>query len=596
MKRWLLTRWLSVWLMVFAGNAAHAAGGDSVDWLRDDRLAFDKAREESKPVLLYLEAVWCHWCHVMDQQTYATPGVAELIRKHFIPLRIDQDSRPDLANRYRNYGWPATIFFTPEGVDMVKRQGFIAPESMERLLRAIIADPSPEAAAALSRPESFATTSSLSDSVRESLEVKHLRTFDAEVGGLTINQKFLERDSVELDLVLAQDGDAEAAARAAKTLDAAIKLIDPVWGGVYQYSTYRDWDHPHFEKLATNQGEYLRIYALAYGQTHNDDYLTAANHIARYVKEFLTSESGAFFTSQDADLIQGEKGSGYFALGDSDRRALGIPRIDQNIYARENGAIIEGLATLYEFGRDPQMLEQALRAARWIVAERSLGDGGFRHDQVDPAGPYLADTLAMGRAFLALYKATAEREWIDRALTAALFLERFQESQAGFATASVEGTVIRPVPHLDENIGVARFANLVSQITGSESARGIAEHAMRYLATPAIANSRITEAGILLADRELNRDPLHLTVVGSKHDASAAGLFGATLDQPGWYKRAEWWDKSAGPLINPDVTYPELSRPAAFVCTENRCSLPLFTPQQLKGFLASSSESGLSSP
>ena len=122
-----------------------------VHWLDSDQQAFRLAREQNKPVLLYLEAVWCHWCHVIDQQTYADPSVADLVNEYFIPLRIDQDNRPDLANRYRDYGWPATIFFTPEGVDMVKRQGFIGPEPFARLLQAIIDDPNPEAAATLKR-------------------------------------------------------------------------------------------------------------------------------------------------------------------------------------------------------------------------------------------------------------------------------------------------------------------------------------------------------------------------------------------------------------------------------------------------------------
>ena len=109
---------------------------------------------------------------------------------------------------------------------------------------------------------------------------------------------------------------------------------------------------------------------------------------------------------------------------------------------------------------------------------------------------------------------------------------------------------------------------------------------MRNLATPAVAKRRITEAGILLSDRELNRDPLHLTVIGPKADSVAGKLFVAALDQPGWYKRAEWWDPAEGPLPNPDVTSPNLKRPAAFVCTESRCSLPIFKPDGLAKFLA----------
>lgn len=110
--------------------------------------------------------------------------------------------------------------------------------------------------------------------------------------------------------------------------------------------------------------------------------------------------------------------------------------------------------------------------------------------------------------------------------------------------------------------------------------------AMRYLSQKGVAERRITESGILLVERELNNDPLHLTVVGSKHDAQAQQLLLATMDQPGWYKRAEWWDQTEGKLPNPDVSYPSLKRPAAFVCTENRCSLPIYQPEGVAEFLA----------
>jgi uncharacterized protein YyaL (SSP411 family) len=462
---------------------------------------------------------------------------------------------------------------------------------MARLLRAIIADPTPEAAAAIDLPTEYAPDSSLDEDLRKTLVTRHVRSHDAEVGGLAINQKFLDRDSVELDLVLSGDGDEEAEVRERRTLDAALALIDPVWGGVYQYSTYRDWQHAHFEKLGTNQGEYLRIYALAAARLNEARYDQAAGDIQRYLHTFLSGENGGLFTSQDADHIPGEKASDYFALDDAGRRALGIPRVDKHQYARENGAMIEGLATRYEFTRNSQALEMAKRAARWVIANRSLEGGGFRHDSSDPAGPYLGDTLAMGRAFLALYKATAEREWIQRALDAADFIEaHFQYPGAGYASGVVAGALIAPLPNVDENISLARFANLLHQVAGRNTDRQLAERAMRYLATPAVATARLTEAGILLADREFNQDPLHLTVLGGKAEPLAMSLFLAMLDQAGWYKRAEWWDLAEGPLPNPDVSYPQLKRAAAFVCTENRCSLPIYEPEGLGRFLALSRE------
>src|SRR5688572_30791637 len=137
-----------VLILLLGASLARAAGGDGPDWIRDDRAAFAQARAGQRFVLLYLEATWCHWCHVMDHDTYGDAAVRKLIDAHYVPLRIDQDARPDLANRYRDYGWPATIVFAADGSEIVKRRGYIAPERFARLLQAIVDDPSPERVAA----------------------------------------------------------------------------------------------------------------------------------------------------------------------------------------------------------------------------------------------------------------------------------------------------------------------------------------------------------------------------------------------------------------------------------------------------------------
>jgi uncharacterized protein len=97
--------------------------------------AFDQAKREHKLVLLHLGAGWCHWCHVMEHVTYRDPTVVALIRAHYVAIHVDQDSRPDLSNRYEDYGWPATILFDASGHELVKWQGYIPPERMRVLLQ-----------------------------------------------------------------------------------------------------------------------------------------------------------------------------------------------------------------------------------------------------------------------------------------------------------------------------------------------------------------------------------------------------------------------------------------------------------------------------
>src|SRR5271156_243172 len=104
---------------------------------------FAQAAREHKFVLLDLEAVWCHWCHVMDQNTYSNAAVERLIGERYLAVKVDQDSRPDISNRYEDYGWPATVIFKADGSEIVKRQGYLAPELMASILKAVIDDPTP---------------------------------------------------------------------------------------------------------------------------------------------------------------------------------------------------------------------------------------------------------------------------------------------------------------------------------------------------------------------------------------------------------------------------------------------------------------------
>ena len=216
-------------------------------------------------------------------------------------------------------------------------------------------------------------------------------------GGWGFVHKYLDTESVEYALRMGARGNAEDARRATETLHDATALLDPVWGGMYQYSVSPHWSEPHFEKLISIQSDALREYSLAYAQTQNPEYLRAMQSVRQYVTNFLTASSaGVFFVSQDADLHDGEENEAYFKLNDQGRRAQGMPRIDIHVYARENGWMIAALCDYYAANGDDSALMQARRAAAWIVMHRSLLGGGFRHDYVDAAGPYLGDTLAMG--------------------------------------------------------------------------------------------------------------------------------------------------------------------------------------------------------
>ncbi|MBI3267927.1 MAG: thioredoxin domain-containing protein [Planctomycetes bacterium] len=559
---------------------------EAIAWIDWSDEAFARARRENRLVLLDLGAVWCHWCHVMDRETYADPGVAALLRARYVAVRVDQDARPDISRRYEEYGWPATIIFGPDGAELVKRRGFLPPREMRALLQAVLDDPTPGPSVTTERPVLPAESPFLSDALRTELRRRYVDGYDREQQGWGTIQKFLDWDCVEYGLERGREGDAEAERMARATVDAQLALVDPVWGGVYQYSHGGVWTNPHFEKIMQMQAENLRIFSLAHSRWGDPRHLAAARTIAGYLDHFLTSPDGAFYVSQDADVVQGEHAAGYFALEDRGRRALGLPRVDTHVYARENGWAIAGLAAFCKATGDAPALAAATRAAKWVLAHRALAGGGFRHDEQDAAGPYLGDTLAMARAFVELYEATADRPWLARAREALGFLDANFKSTAGFVAARVppgaEGKPWAPRPQVEENVALARLAIRLAHLAGEPLGRALAEHAMRYLAAPEVGESRgYGVAGILLADRELGGDPIELTVVGPKGDDRAKALFAAAIRFPSGYTCVRWQDDREGPLPGLDTPYAAKDRPVAYVCARGACSTPIDDPTKL---------------
>jgi uncharacterized protein YyaL (SSP411 family) len=523
----------------------------------------------------------------MADQTYSDPHVQELLARRFVAVKADQDAHPELSTRYRDWGWPATIVLTADGQDLAKRAGFMPPEELAALLRGLAADPKPEDAPKPA-PTTFAQDPSLSPNLEAELARRHRASQDRTLGAWRSPQKYLDRDALEWAMLQAADGDPDEEAWARLSLDQGLALLDPAWGGFYQYSTQRSWDHPHYEKLTKIQAGYLRMYALAYGLWGRPSDARACDEVVRYVDRFLTSPQGAFYASQDADLEPGKKASDFFALDDAARAKLGAPRVDTHLYARENGWMIEALAVAYEQTLDERLLERALKAADWTKQHRKRDGGLYAHDEAGEPD-HLGDSLAMARAWLQLYKVTGRRAFLDEARqTADALLANFVDDAPGVLSVRAGRETLARTRDLDDNIKWVRFMNLLSHYTGDPRHREAAQRAMRYLATEDVALASFTEPGVLLGARELAGAPLHLTLVARRQDPRGDALYRAALRAwGGAYERVERWDPTEGPLPNPDVEYPALPEPALFVCTQRVCSSPLKTEATLYEFLKS---------
>ena len=588
-------RLLTLLLIVVAGMAPTASWAETptLPWQKWNPALLDRAGKEHKYILLHMAAVWCHWCHVMEGTTYRDPAIQKGILDKFIPVRVDQDADPVLSYRYEDWGWPATVMLDKDGNEIFKRRGYIPPELFAKLLVAVIEDPS-----ALPSSTMGATVDpnavGLSDERRAKTEALVLETYDRQHGGFGEIQRFLQGDTLEWALErsrpLQRNVDTDTWRDvAARTLAGARRIIDPVWGGMYQYSDKVDWSGPHFEKLLNVQRDAMRAYVLAWQIGHDDADLKAAKDIGRWLMDFMRSDSGAFYTSQDADVSHGEHGDVFYAKGDAERRAGPQPPIDRNSYARENGWAIASLAALYDATGDKALLDAAVKAFDWTLANRRAPNGGFGHGRAPHDDTHLGDTLAVAEAALALHRSTAERRYLTLAAELAVVFARDHPDPAGGVMVrqpepGAKGVLARPVRQVDENVATTRLFNLLARDTGRPDFRADAEHGMRWLI--ALAGDDMVVPGALLADRELGREPAHVTVVGAKDDPAAQALYAAARTYPTRYLRIEWLDRREGALPNADVDYPELPQAAAFACANGACSVPVFSPGQVARIVA----------
>ncbi|MFY9605510.1 MAG: DUF255 domain-containing protein, partial [Thermoplasmata archaeon] len=213
------------------------------DWSRD---AFDEASKSNRLVLLDLSAVWCHWCHVMDETTYSDPEIVKTINKDFVPVRVDIDKRPDISERYNRGGFPTTAFLSDLG-ESVWGATYVPPADMKRVIKAILrAKASGEIDSALERGRLQYLDISKSTQKKQSADDEFLATlfedifaaYDVEFGGFGVAPKFPHPEVVDLLLQrYSRNGDNELATAVANTLDRMTEgLFDELEGGIFRYS------------------------------------------------------------------------------------------------------------------------------------------------------------------------------------------------------------------------------------------------------------------------------------------------------------------------------------------------------------------------
>jgi uncharacterized protein len=460
--------------------------------------AFERAEREHKPVLLAISAVWCHWCHVMDETSYSDAAVIDTINARFVPLRVDNDQRPDVNARYNMGGWPTTVILTPEG-EILRGGTYIPPEAMLPFLQQV-ADLYEEPANRLEFARRIAELKSkratrppaapgaLDEQAPQFVLAALSEAFDDDYGGFGTEPKFPQTDVLQFLLESSRrkpDGRTQTMVQMTLRAFAGGGMYDHVEGGFFRYSTTRDFSVPHFEKMLEDLGGLLLACAQASALFGDAALGRVAADVKRYMDATLwNAQRHGYGGSQDAD-------EEYYRLDKDGRLKATAPYVDHIIYTSWNAEAARALIV-----GGPLLAERGVDAAAWIARgieilemlwSTLLVDGLMTRyfDGSAHVRGLLGDQAWSAWAALAAFSATGDVQWLARAqalvdASGVLFDQAAGAYRDRAAQAVDAGRLSEPIFPMPENALLARTLLALSAFTGddrfAERARRVLDH------------------------------------------------------------------------------------------------------------------------
>jgi uncharacterized protein len=601
-----------------------------VDWLPWGDEAFSRARAGGKPLLVSIGYSACHWCHVMERESFEDEATAALLNELFVNVKVDREERPDVDAVYMDAvvalsgqgGWPLTVFLTPAGEPFYGGTYF-PPEprhglpSFRQVLRAVAdayrerpEDVAAQAEALVGALRRSAETEPSSEPLTEALlaEAEHglLSQLDPRWGGFGHAPKFPPASVLEF---LLRRGVLEPVRL---TLDgmAAGGMYDLVGGGFHRYSVDAQWLVPHFEKMLYDNALLVPPYLHAWLLTGEDRYRVVAEQTLDYLVRELRLESGGFASSQDADT-DGVEGLTYtwtaeegappellapFEHGrsilrgelDSETRARLLevragrpqPALDDKVIAGWNGLALAALAEGARRLERPDFLAAACDLGELLAADplwRTLRDGRAKY----PA--YLEDHANVAHGLYELHVATGDLRWLREARRLALAaVERFGDPErGGFFLAPADGEqLVARQKAFDDNPTPAGSSMLafvllrLARIWGEDELERTAVGALRLVRD--LLPRAPSAFGWALCALDLHlAAPRELAIVGgAESEVARAALRG--------------FDPNAVVAFGPADDVPLLEgktpvegRPAVYVCERFACQAPVTDPAEL---------------
>lgn len=554
--------------------------------------AFAEAVAADKPILLNLTAVWCHWCHMMDETTYSTPDLIQLINDNLIAIRVDADQHPHVQDRYIAGGWPTNAFLTPTG-EVLWSGTYVPPDQFAQVASGVLnawSERRAELKLEIERRRKALDAARARHHVsglvrREAADDVLSATFDAfdeRNGGFGAEPKFPYVDAIELLFLQGSRHNPDCLRMADQTLDGMIAgdLWDAAGGGFFRYATAADWTAPRYEKLLSVNAGMLRAYALGAHLRNRADWRAIAERTVEWVERTLAQPHGLWAGSQAAD-------NDYYSAP-ADRRGT-APPVDDVVYTTYNAQWIRALAEAGGRLDRADWIERARTALDTLLELMSAPGEAMYHFRRPDAQPeiafLLADAADTAGACMAVAQATGSGAYLEHARRIAAGMERlFWAEDGGFwerCKAAQEFGVLRyREKPFELNAGCARLLNDLSLATGERGFRALAERTLAML-SPQAGRYGVSGATYAIAVEEFFEAPIRVVIVG---DADGdARLRKEALRLP--IVNRQVWAMPQGGRIGP-LNFAPQATAAAYVVTTRGVSAPVTQPEKLHEILA----------
>lgn len=665
-----------------------------VDWHPWGEEALDIARGEDRPIFLSIGYSACHWCHVMERESFENEQTAELMNSNFVNIKVDREERPDLDAIYMaavqamtgSGGWPMSVFLTPSGQPFYGGTYFppdarYGMPSFEQVLLAVadayknrrddLEEQAQRLTNAIGRTGSLsASGDTLGAEILSGATGKLLQHFDEQYGGFGDQPKFPQPMTLEFAMSqYRRGGDADVLHVAEHTLQqmAAGGIYDHLGGGFHRYSVDRIWLVPHFEKMLYDNAQLLRAYLHAWQINGRPEHRQVVDETVDYVLREMTAPEGGFYSAQDADS-EGEEGKFFVwtaeeieeILGKEEADLLGRsygvtrggnfegntilnlkqtvaeaaqqagapeetvakrlavarqklfierekrikPERDGKVLTEWNGLMIHALADVGVVLGRADALDAARKAADFVLAEMSQENGFLFRSHKDGRArfnAYLEDYAAFGRGLVALYESTFELRWLAEAVRLTKIMQaQFADGDRGgfFQTGMAhEQLVVRRKDFIDNAIpsGNSMAAELLlrlAKLTGNDAYRSEAARVFQIMA--AAMEQQPTGFGRMLsALDDLLAPSQEVVVFGSLDDPRTQLL----LEEV----RSHYLPHTVLALGEPESENPLPllegrtlvdGQPAAYVCENYACKLPVTSVEALRELLVATPGGG----